>query len=1334
MAKFGPPEPFDFSRPAEWPMWRRRFDRFRVASKLDRESGEVQVNTLLYALGREAEAIYDSFVYERENGSEASDEETVEARPELDYMTVMAKFSDHFVPKRNIIHDRACFHKRVQKAGEPVEAFVRSLYELAQYCEFGGTKDEQIRDRIVIGIQDRDVSQKLQLEADLTLERAIQIARQSEQIKQQSASLRVEHAVEAMSQRRQQFHTKKSNNDVQWRRKQELGESKHPVSCSRCNRQHGKTQQCPAKNKRCRKCNKMGHFEIVCKTQMLKEVTVASDNQADGDSMFFLGAVTDKQTIIEQPDSGNEWLIELPINGCVVKFKIDTGADITVVSQTEFNRLPKSPKLVTANKMPLVTSPGGEVQCVGKFLAMTQFKGHRYRFWVTVIKGRYAHNLLGGSVARRMGLVKRIDNLHTDLLGDVFGEIGLLKCDPVKIELKADAEPYSQATPRRIPFPLLAKVEKELKRMLDMGIIEEVTEPTDWCAPMVPVEKKNRDQVRVCVDLKRLNKAVKRERFILPTLEDIAPKLAGAKVFSTLDASCGFWQIPLEANSRRLTTFITPIGRFCFRRLPFGITSAPEIFQRQLSSLLNNHEGVVVVMDDILVYGATKEDHDNHLNAVLKTIKDSGLKLNKAKCHFGKSETRYFGHIISAEGIKPDPTKVEAITKMQSPTNVEELRQVLGLINYVGRFLPELSTKLHPITSLLRRENKWVWDEAQEQAFIAVKNMLVSAPALAYYDANRKTVISADASSYGLGAALLQEHEDGLKPVAFCSRTLSDTERRYSQIEKECLAGVWACERFARYVQGMDSFRLQTDHKPLVPLINTYDLDKAPPRCQRLLMRLLKFNVVAEHVPGKQLVVADTLSRRPQRHVSDETTEHEVQTHVASIIANAPVSSQRLNKIREATQHDDELQRITSFIRNQWPPRSALTPSLQRYHSAKAHLSETDGLVLYQDWLVIPAAQRAEMLSDLHKGHQGLTRCRARAKMAVWWPGISAEIKQTVSSCKFCIENKPTQRHEPLLTTPLPGGPWQHIAADVCEHERWNYLIVTDYYSRDIEIARLPSMSSYDVISRLKGMFVRWGIPLELVSDNATQFTSSAFQDFCQEYGFVHTTSSPHYPQANGAAERAVQTAKNILKQPDPHLALMCYRATPGAATGMSPALLMTGREIRTTLPMLERKLQANPVDRQQIQLKDDQTKSAYRFFHDRHHSAQSLPILHPGQDVRIKLDGDKGWKTPARVIAKCKEPRSYLVETENGAVLRRNRRHLQAVPQPAEQPDHMQSPCSPAKPASDFSPGACSGPMAGSPVQRQSSPAREGSTPGKGSQITSKGRVVRVPLRYRDT
>ncbi|CAL9705072.1 unnamed protein product [Knipowitschia caucasica] len=352
--------------------------------------------------------------------------------------------------------------------------------------------------------------------------------------------------------------------------------------------------------------------------------------------------------------------------------------------------------------------------------------------------------------------------------------------------------------------------------------------------------------------------------------------------------------------------------------------------------------------------------------------------------------------------------------------------------------------------------------------------------------------------------------------------------------------------------------------------------------------------------------------------------------------------------------------------------------------------------------------------------------------MSVWWPGISNEITQLITTCRFCIENKPSQRHEPLLTTPLPQGPWQRIAADLCEFEKQNYLIVTDYYSRDIEIANLSNISSRQVIGKLKNMFVRWGIPLELVSDNATQFTSEEFKHFWAEYGFAHVTSSPHFPQSNGAAERAVQTAKHILKQPDPHLALMCYRATPCTATGVCPAVVMTGRHIRTTLPMLENKMNSVPIDKQAILRKDQQSKSSYKFFHDRHHSARPLAELFPGQDVKVKLDGEKTWKSSGKVLGKSDEPRSYLVQMDNGTISRRNRGHIQLVPDsisslPPQELPHASSPkqTSPVDATqedSELDSGQC--------VVTTKLSLHE--TPRKDVQVTSRGRVIRAPLRYR--
>ena len=521
-----------------------------------------------------------------------------------------------------------------------------------------------------------------------------------------------------------------------------------------------------------------------------------------------------------------------------------------------------------------------------------------------------------------------------------------------------------------------------------------------------------------------------------------------------------------------------------------------------------------------------------------------------------------------------------------------------------------------------------------------------------------ETKVSADSSSYGVGAVLLQKQQQSWRPVAYASRSLSETEKRYAQVEKEALAITWACERFSTYLLGMQ-FLIETDHKPLISLLGTKQLDNLPPRILRFRIRLTRFNYAIQHVPGKLLYTADTLSRAPKWEETDKNSQDRTESLMEVVISDLPASKQRLHHYRMAQRADQICQTVIKYCQQGWPRKSQLNMEMQQYQEHQAHFTIGDGLLLYNTRIVVPKSLRKETLDKIHRGHQGIERCRARARMAVWWPGLSKEIVDLVKSCQECTKRF-TLKHEPLIPTKLPEYPWQEVGTDLFTFKNSIYLVVVDYFSRYPEIARLTSTTSQGIIMALKKVFARHGIPERVRSDNGPQYSSLEFAEFAKLYGFDHITSSPIFSQSNGQAERTVQTLKNILhKTDDPFMSLLVYRSTPMSWCGLSPAELCMGRKLRANLPQTIDQLKPQWSYIGNFSRLNEAFKKKQQQEYDRRHKARPLPPIPNDSPVWVNTGTTI---IPGRVMKQHGTPRSYIIKTPSG-LLRRNRRHLNPSP-----------------------------------------------------------------------
>ena len=534
---------------------------------------------------------------------------------------------------------------------------------------------------------------------------------------------------------------------------------------------------------------------------------------------------------------------------------------------------------------------------------------------------------------------------------DVFQGLGCLPGE-YHLEMDPDAQPVKH-TPRRIAIPLKAELKAHIKTLEKMEVLKKVTEPTEWISSQVIVREGSK--LRLCIDPKDLNKALKRSHYPMPTIEEILPELAKAKVFSVADAKNGFWQVKLDEASSYLTTFWTPFGRYRWLRMPFGIATAPEEYQRRQHEVLEGLPGIHVIADDILItgQGETQEealrDHDRNLVALLERAREVNLKLNPKKLKLRLNEVPYIGHLLTPDGVKPDPEKVRAVQDMPRPDGrsraekVKAVQRFLGFVNYLAKFVPHLADESEHLRRLTDKDAEWVWEKHHQDAFDRIKKLVANHPVLCYYDVSKPVSIQCDSSETGLGAALLQDGQ----PVAFASRTLTPTERGYAQIEKECLAIVFSCDRFNQYIYGRESVDVQSDHKPLEAIF-VKPLTAAPKRLQGMLLRLQKFNLKVRYKKGTEMFIADTLSRAPLPEVGPPGNclrpekEDVCRVDVEQINASEfiRVSGDGLRSIQRETEADAKLQCLKEIVLRGWPEtKPEADPSVAEYWTFRDEIS-----------------------------------------------------------------------------------------------------------------------------------------------------------------------------------------------------------------------------------------------------------------------------------------------------------------------------------------------------------------------------------------------------------
>lgn len=1090
--------------------------------------------------------------------------------------------------------------------------------------------------------------------------------------------------------RTQQQKSKQQYQQPTQQQKQQNSLPKSP--CWNCGEMHF-SRDCGYKNHKCTKCNRVGHKEGYCSCFSSKSDT---QNPAKADrnksrrvkkknfqqnKAVYVNCINhiNRRKFVEVSIRTSEQGSSQPI-----RLQVDTGSDITMIDVHTWNKLGR-PGTTLADSQAKSASLNS-IEIIAEFPCEIQLNGEVKSCNVFVSKIN-ALNILGTDLCEIFQLFDKpinevcISRIIQPTTADRNATVASIKqryaklfqsddssvCSKMQVELhlKPDAVPVFRAR-RDVAYAVLPQIERELQRLQDRGWITPV-DFSDWAAPIVVVRKSS-GEVRLCGDYSSgLNDQLESHEYPIPTPEAIFTKIGDSEIFTHIDLADAFLQVEVTPESAKLLTINTHKGLFRPNRLAPGTKPAPGAFQQIADAVLAGIDGAAAYIDDFIIGGKDFDDHLRILHQVLQRLLEFNFRVKIEKCSFFVPQLKYLGHILDKNGLRPDPDKIERIKNMPAPSNITELRSFLGAVNYYGKFVKQMREIRSPLDNLLRDNVEFEWSKDCQQSFDKFKSILSSELLLTHYNPKLPIKVAADASNVGLGAYIAHTFPDGSeKVIMHAARSLAPPETRYSQIEKEAAALIFAVKKFHRMIFGR-RFTLLTDHKPLKAIFGN---KKGIPthtanRLQRWALILMMYDFDIQYISTKEFGCVDVLSRLmdTKAELDEEVVianikfEKIFKTHLLNVIEVLPLN---FEMVKSATGKSELLQSVISTMEAGW--KSKNPPELAPFYSRRDGLAVIDGCLMFNDRIVIPFCLQKRVLKQLHRGHPGIERMKTIARSHVYWPKIDEDITSFVRQCHSCASAAKSPIKTTLQSWPVTTSPMERIHIDIAgPTDGFYYFIIVDSFSKWLDVFQISNITSSIIINKLNEFFSRYGDCEQLVSDNGTQFTSSHFQNFMQSRGIQHLRTAPFHPQSNGQAERFVDTLKRTLKKlkneggtslDNLETFLQTYRSTPNRNVNdfKSPAEAFIGRKIKTSLDLLKprKPISTTPNEKQNQQF-------------DKHHGARNRQFI-PGDKIYAKIyRNNKDHWVPGTVIER-KGTVNYNVLVTDGDKTRLIRSHTNQI------------------------------------------------------------------------